>query len=158
MTARPTRSLDRPTHSVELAGHEGDGLRAGRAPTVGDFPPHQGDVQIRQALHQAGHVVTAGPHSGDEQIGDGEMGPVEEGGQGGADWADLVAETGRVGDPQQSLGHLHDAGDPPGAVGIEGHRPGRGVGDERGRAQVLENSDDLAAGAAGGGEPVVLGQ
>jgi hypothetical protein len=86
------------------------------------------------------------------------VGPVEEGRQGGANRADLFAESGRVRDPQEPLGHLHDAGNPPGAVGIEGHGLRRGISDERRRAQVLEDAYDLAAGAAGRGEPVVLGE
>ena len=154
----PTARLDGAPDAAELAGRESDELRRHPVAAIRQLPPGQGDPQVGQALHDAGHVVAAGADGADEEVRAREMGPVDHGGQARPDGADLLPESGGVGDAEQSFRHLHQAGDPPRPVGIEGDGPGRGVGDDRDRAEVLHRPDDLPPRAAGLGQAVVLGQ
>ncbi len=70
-------------------------------------------------------------------------GSADQGPQHGPHRAERIVDPQRVGDLQQARAVLHDAGQPPGAVGVEGHDVGQGVGHDRHRAQVLDRADDL---------------
>ena len=114
-----------------------------------DLPPEKLEAQSGQALGDGREIVAHRPDAARQQVRHGKVRLADERPQHRPHRTKRFVNAQRVGNFQQPGVVLHDAGEPPGAVGIEGHHTGERIGHDRHGAEVFHRAHDLlAAGAA----------
>ena len=129
-----------------------------RWPAAGHLPPDNGEAHLLQPLRDGREVIADGAGAADQRVGPRKVLAVLKRGQHRADGAKGGVDAQLLRLLEQAVAALHQAGRPPGAVGIKRPQPRQRIGHDRHGAEVLHGADDLLALGAGGMEALVLGQ